>query len=118
MPSLDVSEVTDGGVRVLELAGELEVSTLRSLEGRLLAAVKDAGCVVLDGMHLTFIDSSGMRLLLGALRVVDRARGCLVLACANPTVLRLFSVTGMDQTLEITPTREGAVARAQEHAAP
>jgi anti-sigma B factor antagonist len=117
VPSLDVSEVTEGRVRVLELSGELEISTLRSLQHQLIGAVEEHGCVVLDCMELTFIDSSGMRLLLGALRVVDRSNGCLIVACANPTVLRLFSVTGMDQTFEIVPTRDAAIDRAREHSA-
>jgi anti-sigma B factor antagonist len=114
VPSLDVSEVSEGRVRVLELSGELEISTIRSLQNTLIDAVEGHGCVVLDCMELTFIDSSGMRLLLGALRVVDRARGCLLLACANPTVLRLFSLTGMDRTFEILPSRDGAIGRALE----
>jgi anti-sigma B factor antagonist len=82
------------------------VSTLPLLEDRLLAVAFDSEhrCVVLDGMELTFIDSSGMRLLLSALRAVGRRGGCLTVACANPTVLRLFAVTGMDQTLVIRPT--------------
>lgn len=98
---------------VLELSGELEISTLRSLSNQLIASVEEHGRVVLDCMELTFIDSSGMRLLLGALRVVDRIHGCLIVACANPTVLRLFSVTGMDRTFEILPSRAGAIDRAR-----
>ena len=117
MPSLTVSETTDGSVRVIELAGELDISTLRSVQPQLIEAVEEHRCVVLDLMRLTFIDSSGMRLLLGALRIVDRMAGCLVLACANPTVLRLFAVTGMDRTFEILPSREAAVGLAGERQA-
>ena len=49
-----------------------------------------------------------------ALRIVGRRKGCLVFACANPTVLRLFAVTGMDQTFELAHSREAAleIARA------
>jgi anti-anti-sigma factor len=68
-----------------------------------------------SGIHifdLPFIDSSGMRLLLSALRLIHRQDGCLVVACANPTVLRLFAVTGMDKTFDVVPSREDAVAMA------
>jgi anti-sigma B factor antagonist len=117
VPSLEVSETNEGPVRVLELAGELDISTLRPLGTQLIDAVERHHCVVLDFMRLTFIDSSGMRLLLGALRIVDRVGGCLLVACANPTVLRLFAVTGMDTTFEILPSRPEAVELAAQRSA-
>jgi len=115
MPSLDLTErAENGGVHLLVLEGELDVSTVGQVQRDLIAAVETHPCVVLDGMGLTFIDSSGMRMLLSALRIVGRRKGCLVFACANPTVLRLFAVTGMDQTFELANSREAAleIARA------
>ena len=112
VPSLELSESTESGIHVFDLRGELDISTVRVLHQRLVDAIDDEPCVVLDCMGLTFIDSSGMRLLLSALRLVHRQDGCLVLACANPTVLRLFAVTGMDKTFDVVPSREDAVATA------
>jgi anti-sigma B factor antagonist len=113
MPSLELSESTESGIRVFDLRGELDVSTVRVLHQRLVDAIDDRPCIVLDCMGLTFIDSSGMRLLLSALRLVHRQDGCLVLACANPTVLRLFAVTGMDKTFDVVGSREEAMAEAE-----
>jgi anti-sigma B factor antagonist len=112
VPFLELSESTESGIHVFDLRGELDVSTVRVLHQRLVNAIDDRACVVLDCMGLTFIDSSGMRLLLSALRLVHRHDGCLVLACANPTVLRLFAVTGMDKTFDVVGSREEAVAKA------
>src|SRR3954453_11151436 len=109
VPSVSLSEQTDEDVYVLELAGELDVSTVGSVQREVIAAVETHPCLVLDGMGLTFIDSSGMRLLLSALRIVGRRKGCFVFACANPTVLRLFAVTGMDQTFALAGSREEAL---------
>jgi anti-sigma B factor antagonist len=117
VPSLRFDELDVDGVHVLVLEGELEVSTVGSVQRELIAAVETHGCVAMDGMGLTFIDSSGMRLLLSALRIVGRNSGCLVFACANPTVLRLFAVTGMDGTFEMTTSRDEAVKRAREQLA-
>ena len=50
-------------------------------------------------------------MLLNSLRRVTRARGAMVLACANPTVLRLFEITKLDSTFEILPNCDDAVAR-------
>src|SRR3954470_22987992 len=106
VPSVSLSEQTEEDVYVLELAGELDVSTVGSVQREVIAAVETHPCLVLDGRGLTFIDSSGMRLLLSALRIVGRRKGCFVFACANPTVLRLFAVTGMDQTFDLAGSRE------------
>ena len=116
MPSISLTEHDEGDVFVLELSGELDVSTVGSIQRDMIAAVETHPCLVLDGMGLTFIDSSGMRLLLSALRIVGRRKGCFVFACANPTVLRLFAVTGMDQTFELAPSREEALRLAREAA--
>ena len=40
--------------------------------------------------------------------------GALALAVSNPTVLRLFEITGLDDTFEILPTREEALKRVRD----
>src|SRR3954454_7484231 len=114
VPSVSLPEQAHEDVSVLELSGELDVSTVGSVQREVITAVETHPCLVLDGMGLTFIDSSGMRLLLSALRIVGRRHGCFVLACANPTVLRPFAVTGMYQTFDLAGSREEALHVARE----
>jgi len=38
-------------------------------------------------------------------------RGSMILACANPTVLRLFEITKLDSTFDIVPSCDEAIAR-------
>lgn len=112
MPSLEVSESDEDGVRVLALRGELDVDTEPVLRRPLLEAVATQPAVVLDAAGLSFVDSHGMRLLLSALRESGRHGGRLVIACENPTVLRLFALTGMDRTFCIVADRKAALAEA------
>jgi anti-sigma B factor antagonist len=58
-----------------------------------------------------FIDSTGLSVLLNALRRVTRQQGTLALAVNNPTVLRLFEITRLDSTFDILPDRDAAIAR-------
>jgi anti-sigma B factor antagonist len=112
---LAVTEETLGAVHVLALKGELDLSTVSSVAPRieeLIAADTHGICV--DLLELTFMDSTGLATMLGALRDIRRRGGRLALACTNPTVLRLFEITGTDETFEIFPTRDEAVARAAE----
>jgi anti-sigma B factor antagonist len=110
-PQLDLeSQSLAGDVRVLVLTGELDVATVGGFEAALAEALKaDVRACVADLTQLTFIDSTGLAALLVALRQLERAGARLLVACANPTVLRLFEVTKTDETLEVFPTRERAL---------
>ena len=114
MPELAFDEESvDGGVHVFRLRGELDLAGARAFEPILMSAAEHDDSVVLDCGELTFIDSTGMGLILSALRALGRHGGSLAIACRNPTVLRLFAVTRMDQTIPIAPTREGALEAAR-----
>jgi anti-sigma B factor antagonist len=114
MPDLSFDEENaGGGVRVIRLRGELDLAGARVFEPVLMTAAECETAIVLDCAELTFIDSTGMGLILSALRVLGRHGGSLAIACRNPTVLRLFAVTRMDETIPIAPTREGALEAAR-----
>jgi anti-sigma B factor antagonist len=111
-PQLDVQEARAGeGTRVVALRGELDVATVGRLRATLAPVVDDDAVrlVVIDLVEVTFIDSTGLMTLLNALRRLVRRGARLVLACSNPTVLRLFEATRTDATFEIVPTREQAL---------
>lgn len=114
-PQLEIEQLSpDGDVCVLVLTGELDISTVPRFERVLRETVDDGPpSVVADLTQVTFVDSSGLAALLGALRTLSLAGGRMVLACANPTVLRLFEVTQANRTFEIVATREQALERAR-----
>jgi anti-sigma B factor antagonist len=111
-PHLEVStEEPDPAIRVVVLRGELDVATVPAFREALnpLADNEAVECICVDLVEVTFIDSTGLMTLLNALRRVVRRAGRLVIACNNPTVLRLFEATRTDATFEIVPTREQAL---------
>jgi anti-sigma B factor antagonist len=105
----------DGRTHVLAFRGELDVGTIERFNAALRPALDggEAPVVIADLTNLTFMDSSGLAALLGVLRRLTQAGGRLVVACANPTVLRLFQITRTDATFEICPTLEHALERAR-----
>ena len=111
-PHLVVSiEEPDAATRVVVLRGELDVATVPAFRDALnpLADDETVQSIVVDLVAVTFIDSTGLMTLLNALRRIVRREGRLVIACNNPTVLRLFEATRTDATFEIVPTREQAL---------
>ncbi len=110
---LDESEVDDR-TSVITVSGDVHVSTAPEFS-RLLTDAIGRGRVhlVLDLTQVDFIDSTGLSVLLNALRRVTRRGGQLMLVCSNPTVLRLFEITRLDTTFDIEATREDALSRMQ-----
>jgi len=106
------TEVPEAGIRVIALRGELDVATVPAFRDVLdpLAEDETVALLCVDLVDVTFIDSTGLMALLNALRRMARRQARLVIACSNPTVLRLFEATRTDATFEIVPTREQALA--------
>ena len=109
-PSFELREnVVDARTQVISVSGEIHVSTVPEFARRLNAAIEQGKTrVILDLSRVVFIDSTGLSVLLNGLRRVRRVHGRMVLVCENPTVLRLFQITRLDDTFEIVATRTAA----------
>ena len=112
-PQFELSEeALDQQTHLVAVRGEIHVSTAPEFSERLNDAIANGATgVVIDMTEVEFIDSTGLSVLLNALRRVTRNQGALALAVANPTVLRLFEITRLDSTFDIAGSRDDAVAR-------
>lgn len=86
---------------VISLAGELDLMYSERVEEQLrLSEAAEGRMIVLDLRGLTFIDSTGISVLLRAyLRAQEEGRR-LVLLPGPPFVQKVFSVSGMDRFFE------------------
>jgi anti-anti-sigma factor len=93
--ALVISSVVDDGTASITLAGELDLAGAHKLEASLDEVERQGTArLVIDLRSLAFIDSTGLRLLLQA-DARARERGCeLVLRAGEPSVQRVFEVTG------------------------
>ena len=107
---LDLQQVDDRTCLVTA-AGELHMSTAPRLGAHLRDAMRSGyDRVVVDLSHVQFIDSTGLGVLLSGLRELQRRGGRLVVVASNPTVLRLFAITGTDTTLGVQASRQAGLA--------
>jgi anti-anti-sigma factor len=74
------------------VSGELDLLTVPQLREALAAVRGPSRDVVLDCAGLTFIDSSGLGLLLSIARTTNERGASLVLRTASPTVRRLLGI--------------------------
>jgi anti-sigma B factor antagonist len=103
---LVVRQEDHGGLPVLSLAGELDLTTVPQARDALMrVSVMHAGqTVVVDLDGLSFLDSMGLGVLVGGLRRVRASGGDLVLVCSTPRVLDILTLIRLDRVFEIFPT--------------
>lgn len=101
MKILDVeTHPGDGLVRVV-LRGELDLSTVEKVEDALDAAHSGEKLLVLDLSALTFLDSTGLRLMVTVDQRARKDGRRLVIVKGPETVQRVFSITKLDEALEM-----------------
>ncbi len=108
MSSFDAVVTVVRGVTRVVLRGELDLASVPVLE-RELAAIEEAGSagLELDLRGLTFIDSTGLRAILGAdERARRQGRELRVLPGPEP-VHRVFRITGLDRRLRFVEAGPG-----------
>jgi anti-sigma B factor antagonist len=94
--------VTAGSERsTVVFAGELDLAGVERARQALEHAEEGPGMVVLDLSGLTFIDSTGLEVVLRAARRAQDTGRRLVVARPSPYVKRLFELTAIDQSLDI-----------------
>lgn len=101
---------TRDGVRVLALAGEMDMSNAPQVRQRLDGSL-GAGSrqVIVELSLLTFIDSSGIGELVAAAKALRASGGALVLASPAPHVARVFEITKLGDVVVIAESFEAAL---------
>ena len=100
-----IAETTGDGCTVVSVVGELDVATAPDLREHLDRAIDRDGLVVADLLGVTFIDSTALGVLIGALKRSQSAGGGLRIAMAEPRILKIFEITGLTELFSIFPTR-------------
>lgn len=98
-----------GAYTVVEVTGEFDVYTAPVLEES-LGDLVDGGQrnIVVDLTGVTFMDSTGLGLLIKALKWTREQDGSLRIVANTEKVLKVFRVTGLDTVLSLHETLEAA----------
>ena len=105
MVELGIEITTYREWRVLAVRGDLDLYTSPSLRTELHELGDDK--IALDLTDVTFIDSSGLGSIVGALKHVrERGGAFAVIAPPDGSLTRLLSLTGLDQIVSPLGRRE------------
>jgi anti-sigma B factor antagonist len=108
---VSVHTVVHGDVVVVQVAGEIDVYTAASLREKLADLIDaDHTDVVVDLTGVTFMDSTGLGVLVGALKKVRGYGGRLQLVIDQEKVIKVFRITALTQVFTIHETLDAALA--------
>jgi anti-sigma B factor antagonist len=106
-----VSQVN--GVPVVRAATEVDATNAPDLRSAILAAISTGTeRLIVDMSGTEFCDSTGLNVLVRAHKRLEEAGGELLLVAAEPTLLRIFKVTGMDTMFHLFATLDEALVAA------
>jgi len=106
---LSTRQVDD--LAIVSVGGEVDLDTATQLGEHALTAVRDVSPhIVVDLAGVTFMDSTGLKVLLSIQRRADLAGGSFAVAGAARPVRKILTLTGLDQTFAIYDTVDQALA--------
>ena len=99
-----------GNVSIISLGGRLDAYSANDVETK-LNSLMEAGQVklVVSLEQLDYISSSGLRVLLAALKKARKQQGDIKLACLKPYVKEVFDIAGFTQLFDVLDTAEDAI---------
>lgn len=100
------------GFYVVTLQGEIDAYTTPRLRSDLhqLFENQDVDALVIDLAAVTFLDSSALGAIVGALRRLRERAGQLRIVRPEGNAARIFELTGLDQVLDLYAGRDAAVS--------
>jgi anti-anti-sigma factor len=102
----DVRRETLPGAVVVRVEGELDMASVPELE-EAVAASASAPQLVIDLTRCTFVDSAGVRALVGAAGEASESR--LALVVTDPGILRVLQITGVDAMVAVHGSLDAAI---------
>lgn len=109
---MEISVEKMNDISIFSLTGRLDTLSSPSLKEALDPVVNgQSPKIVMDFSELSFISSSGLRILLEANKMANKNQGKLILCALQTIVEEVFSVAGFSIIFHIYPTREEALAQ-------
>lgn len=106
---LNINVEESNSTRIVRLEGSCDLATAPNLRQTLQPfAPPDVNEVVLDVTALDFIDSTGLGVVLGAMRRLREGGGTLRIAGATGIVKRVLEITDLDKVIPLTDSAPAA----------
>jgi stage II sporulation protein AA (anti-sigma F factor antagonist) len=111
--SLHIEMEVKHDVLCIRLGGELDHHTANELRELASKAIEedDIRHIVLNLERLTFMDSSGLGVILGRYKQIKQLHGEMVVCAISPAIERLFDMSGLFKIIRLEQTEQFALQR-------
>ena len=105
--------LTTGGVTLAELSGDLDHHTARLMRTDIdrELAEKRPRRLVIDFSSVTFMDSSGIGLIMGRYRIMNEQGGEVIVARPPAYIKKVLRLAGVDRLAPITDDLRGLIPK-------
>jgi stage II sporulation protein AA (anti-sigma F factor antagonist) len=109
--SLNIDLEVKNDVLCIRLEGELDHHTAEDLRNLATNAIEKHQIrhILLNLEHLSFMDSSGLGVILGRYKQIKQLHGEMVVCAISPAIERLFDLSGLFKIMRLEPTEEFAL---------
>ncbi|MDQ0213755.1 stage II sporulation protein AA (anti-sigma F factor antagonist) [Oikeobacillus pervagus] len=111
--SLTIDMEVKEDVLCIRLSGELDHHTAENLRTRATETIENHEIrhIVLNLEQLSFMDSSGLGVILGRYKQIKQKHGEMVVCAISPAVQRLFEMSGLFKIIRMEPSEANALER-------
>ena len=104
-------DALDADRHVVAVRGEIDLFTAPELKQKLTDAIEGGKSrIVVDLTDTSFLDSTALGVLIGAVKRLRSRDGVLTIVNTDANIAKTFEITGLDQIFTILGTRDEAVA--------
>lgn len=102
--------IRDGDKLLVGLDGELDHFCAQSIRRELDSQIADPSIrqLILDFSNLTFMDSSGIGVILGRYRILRERGGTVSVIHMNEHISRIFHISGMGKVIRALDSKQEA----------
>src|SRR4051812_32394459 len=101
----------DSERHVVAVRGEIDLFTAPELKQKLTDAIEGGKTrIVVDLTQTTFLDSTALGVLIGAVKRLRSRDGALVIVNIDQNIAKTFEITGLNQIFTIVDQRDEGVA--------
>jgi anti-sigma B factor antagonist len=106
----------NGTTHVIEVEGQIDLYSAPEFKERTKRVIDEgAKRVIVDLTAVTFMDSTGLGVLVGALKRLRAADASLLLVVTDYDIERLFELTGLDKSFKMYRSRDDALEDLELH---
>ena len=106
---MEINEQETGQCVIIGIKGRLDTTNYSMLEKKLIELIdSNHNKILIDCSNMDYISSSGLRILLMALKKITLMKGKFVLCSLQENIREIFEISGFTSIFEIYLSKEDA----------